>query len=109
MDCWWLLGACLVVELSGHSIGSSDPRPWVQSSMTANFSLSSISTLTIEYVHSLLHQLHIVLSVHREMRMKQKTLVSQEYYTTFVDVQIYRLATIHLVLLAMEKAGGGQY
>ena len=45
---WKIAGSCLVVELNGHSTGSSDPRPWVQSSMTANFSLSCISTLIIE-------------------------------------------------------------
>ena len=43
MIAWWL-------QLRGPVAGSSGLRPWVQSSVTASFSLSSISTHTIDII-----------------------------------------------------------
>ena len=78
---WWL-------QLSGQSIGSSGSRPWVQSSVTASFSLASISTY-IDSMHLL------VPSTHRKMRMNLnwKTLVRQKYCTECVDFRCTNLQT----------------
>ena len=56
-----------------------------------------------------LNKSHIVLSIHREMRMdlNQKTLVSHEYFTGFVDCRhINSRTTILFVLLAIGGEGG---